>query len=79
MELSHTESQALLEFLYRHQEAPEFTVRLNTLAIRDNRCTQHRAIFDYAGQARRGERVTVKGDRPYVSETAAEIEWGLVG
>lgn len=89
VELSHTESQALLEFLYRHQEMPEFTVRLNwspnSLAIWDNRCTQHRAIFDYSGQARRGERVTIKGDRPYFQHAkeiaiAAKVNnWGLIG
>lgn len=89
VELSHTESQALLEFLYRHQETPEFTVRLNwspnSLAIWDNRCTQHRAIFDYSGHARRGERVTIKGDRPYFQQAkeiaiAAKVNnWGLIG
>ncbi|WP_218313659.1 TauD/TfdA dioxygenase family protein [Halomonas sp. 18071143] len=83
VELGHAESQALLAFLYQHQEAPEWTVRLNwtpnSLAIWDNRCTQHRAIFDYAGQARRGERVTIKGDRPFFSSALPTIEWGLAG
>ncbi|WP_205738519.1 TauD/TfdA dioxygenase family protein [Billgrantia endophytica] len=84
VELSHTESQALLEYLYRHQETPEFSVRLHwqpdSIALWDNRCTQHRAIFDYAGQVRRGERVTIKGDRPYLRrENDREPQWGLVG
>lgn len=82
-ELVHTESQALLVFLYRHQETPEFTVRLNwtpnSLAIWDNRFTQHRAMFDYSGQARRCERVTVKGVRPFFNKPENSVKWGLVG
>ncbi|WP_413615392.1 TauD/TfdA family dioxygenase [Halomonas cupida] len=79
-ELGHAESQALLELLYRHLETPEFQVRVrwspNTVALWDNRSTQHRAIFDYAGQKRRGERVTIKGDRPYLDHTD-QSKWVL--
>jgi len=62
------ESDALLGFLYAHVATPEFTCRFhwqkNSLAIWDNRCTQHRVVADNARAHRRMERVTVEGDRP---------------
>jgi len=62
------ESEALLGFLYQHVATPEFTCRFhwekNSLAIWDNRCTQHRVVADNAKAHRRMERVTVEGDRP---------------
>lgn len=71
--MSRNESDALLQMLYRHIETPEFHVRLrwrpNTLACWDNRCTQHRALFDYFPQRRHGQRVTVDGDRPFYKAT----------
>ncbi len=37
----------------------------NTLALWDNRCTQHHAVWDYYPQSRYGERVSIVGtDRP---------------
>ncbi len=66
--LHEDESDALLRFLYRHTTRPEFSCRLQwkpgTVAIWDNRCTQHYAIDDYEGFDRLMYRVTVKGDRP---------------
>ncbi|MBZ9540344.1 MULTISPECIES: TauD/TfdA dioxygenase family protein [Modicisalibacter] len=83
LELTPSESEALLEFIYRHQETPEFTTRFswrnNSLAFWDNRCVQHRALFDYAGKTRRGERVTIKGDRPFLSLDSKNQHWDLVG
>ncbi|MCE8020354.1 taurine dioxygenase [Halomonas sp. MCCC 1A11036] len=83
VELGHAESQGLLEFLYRHQETPEFQVRVqwtaNTVTLWDNRCTQHRAVFDYAGKARRGERVTIKGDRPHAVVRHESLQSTLAG
>jgi taurine dioxygenase len=62
------ESEALLGFLYRHITTPEFTCRFRwekgSLAIWDNRCTQHRVVADNVKAHRRMERVTVEGDRP---------------
>jgi len=62
------ESNALLGFLYEHIVTPEFTCRFhwekNSLAIWDNRCTQHRVVADNLNAHRRMERVTVDGDRP---------------
>ena len=68
-ELSAAESRALLTFLYRHQQRPEFQVRFNwsqnAIALWDNRCTQHFALWDYWPEERKGHRVTIRGERPY--------------
>lgn len=60
------ESAAVLEFLYRHVETPEFHVRFkwetNSIAFWDNRSTQHRAIADYFPQTRSMQRITINGD-----------------
>ncbi len=66
--LSRIESDGILALLYQHIEQPEFTVRFhwrnNSLAMWDNRCTQHYALTDYHS-LRVMHRVTVCGDRPY--------------
>jgi taurine dioxygenase len=36
----------------------------NAIAFWDNRCAQHRAMWDYWPHTRAGTRVTVKGERP---------------
>jgi taurine dioxygenase len=63
------ESMALLGFLYRHIESPDFTCRFrwrkNSMAMWDNRCTQHRVVADNLAAYRRMERVTVTGDKPF--------------
>ena len=68
-ELKPAESRALLEFLYRHTETPEFHCRFHwrpkSIAYWDNRCAQHRALWDYFPQTRHGYRVTVAGTRPH--------------
>ena len=62
------ESQPLLEYLFAHQVAPEFTARLQwgvgTLAMWDNRCTLHNPLNDYHGHRRVMHRLTLAGDRP---------------
>ena len=62
------ESDGILRYLYEHMENPLFQCRFrwrpNSLAFWDNRCTQHRAMWDYWPNTRSGHRVTVKGDRP---------------
>lgn len=67
--LSPSESDALLQFLYKHIEKPEFQVRFRwrpgSVAFWDNRAVQHYAIWDYFPQTRSGYRVTVAGDRPF--------------
>jgi taurine dioxygenase len=66
--MTEEESAPLLEFLFRHQIRPEFTCRFRwtpgSLAIWDNRCAQHYAVNDYAGQRRIMQRITLAGDRP---------------
>lgn len=62
------ESNAILDYLYRHMEHPNFQVRFQwepgSVAFWDNRSAQHRAIWDYWPHRRYGHRVTVKGDTP---------------
>lgn len=66
--LRKAESVMLLEFLYRHVVTEEFTVRLswrpNTVAIWDNRSTQHKPVNDYFPQHRQMHRITVAGEVP---------------
>lgn len=67
-DLSRAESDALLNFLYAHIEQPEHQCRFrwqrNSIAMWDNRCTQHLALMDYRS-LRVMHRVTVCGDRPF--------------
>jgi taurine dioxygenase len=67
-DMTEAESEPLLEFLFRHQIKPEFTCRFTwtqgSLAIWDNRCAQHYAVNDYAGQRRIMQRITLAGDVP---------------
>ncbi len=66
--LSRGESAKLLEFLFRHIETPEFQCRFrwqpHSVAFWDNRCTQHRAIWDYFPHRRSGFRIQVEGHAP---------------
>ena len=63
------ESAAILHYLYDHAESPLWQCRFrwqpNSIAFWDNRCVQHRAMWDYWPHARSGFRVTVAGDKPY--------------
>lgn len=65
---SPAESQALLGHLARHSVQENFTCRLrwklHTLAIWDNRCTQHNALNDYQGVRREMYRTSVRGTAP---------------
>ena len=62
------ESDGILHYLYEHMENPLFQCRFrwqeNSIAFWDNRCVQHRAMWDYWPHTRSGNRVTVQGDRP---------------
>ena len=64
------ESTPILNYLKNHAIIPEFTCRFTwregSIAIWDNRCTQHYAIDDYAGHRRRMHRITIMGEEsPY--------------
>ncbi len=67
--LPRDESDAILRYLYEHMENPLFQCRFrwqeNSIAFWDNRCVQHRAMWDYWPHTRSGNRVTVAGDKPY--------------
>jgi taurine dioxygenase len=62
------ESDAILDYLFDHSANPLFQCRFRwrpkSIAFWDNRCVQHRAMWDYWPHTRAGGRVTVKGDRP---------------
>ena len=69
VQLKRPESDAMLQFLFRHIETPEFQCRFRwqerSVAFWDNRCVQHHAMWDYYPQRRHGHRVTVRGDKPF--------------
>jgi taurine dioxygenase len=75
VELSHQESDVLLAFLTGWATRPQFTVRYHwtkgTVAMWDNRCTQHYVLNDFEGE-RVIQRVTVMGDQP---AAAAPTRW----
>ena len=75
VELGHQESEALLGFLTRWIGQARFTVRYRwqagTIAMWDNRCTQHCVLNDFEGE-RIIQRVTVMGDIP---KAASPSSW----
>jgi taurine dioxygenase len=60
------ESQGLLDYLFAHQERPEFTCRFRwqpgSVALWDNRCALHNPINDYQGYKRVLHRITFAGE-----------------
>jgi taurine dioxygenase len=67
-DMTEEESAPLLQYLFAHQQRPEFTCRfrwdVGSIALWDNRCTQHNPINDYHGYRRVMHRVTLAGDTP---------------
>lgn len=65
--LTDRENATLLPMLTDHVRSPDFQVRFHwepgSIALWDNRCTQHYAVADYAGR-RRMHRVVIDGDAP---------------
>ena len=66
--LPAAEADALLAFLFQHQDQPEFQCRwrwqTGDVAIWDNRATHHYAIADYGDEPRTIHRVTLEGEAP---------------
>lgn len=75
VEMNWSESKALLEYLTEWVKNPRFTVRYHwterTIAMWDNRCTQHFVLNDFSGE-RIIQRVTVMGDEV---KPAAQPAW----
>tara|TARA_B100001287_G_scaffold197268_1_gene166919 strand:- start:417 stop:1265 length:849 start_codon:yes stop_codon:yes gene_type:complete len=67
--LEPQESKFILDFLFSHIEKTEFQIRYrwnkNDMAFWDNRCTIHKALWDYFPNERKGRRVTIRGDIPF--------------
>jgi taurine dioxygenase len=67
-DMTEEESRPLLAYLFEHQTRPEFTCRFSwqpgSIALWDNRCTQHNPVNDYHGYRRVMHRITLAGDRP---------------
>ena len=59
----------LLRYLISQAQIPEYQVRWrwqpNSIAIWDNRCTQHYAVQDYWPAPRKMERTAIIGDKPF--------------
>lgn len=73
-ELSEFESNELLAFLFQHAVKDEFHLRWQwqegDVAIWDNRCTQHKALFDYGDAHRIMHRTTINGSVPYYQKAS---------
>ena len=65
-ELPRDESAGVLKWLVEHCHKDEWTVRFHwrnhSIAFWDNRCAQHKAIWDYWPNTRSGYRIQIKGE-----------------
>jgi len=63
------EADAVLAFLFEHQDQPELQCRWRwrqgDVAVWDNRATHHYAVADYGDAPRTIHRVTLEGEAPY--------------
>lgn len=75
-DLPKEEARALLQFLFSHVERVDFQCRFkwqqNDIAIWDNRCALHHAIWDYWPQERSGRRISVVGEKPMAWNLASD-------
>lgn len=68
--LQPDESELLLRFLFEHLKKPAFQCRLhwedNTVAVWDNRSTQHQVLADFQPSYRLNQRIAIRDDaRPF--------------
>jgi len=67
-ELPALEGERVLRFLIDHCNKPEWTCRFrwraHSIAFWDNRCTHHKAIWDYWPNVRSGYRIQIEGTAP---------------
>ena len=67
VDLNQGPSDEILQYLFQLVRKPEFQVRFrwrnNSIAIWDNRITQHYAVCDYLPHRRHMQRVTVNYDK----------------
>jgi taurine dioxygenase len=74
--LPKEEGRSMLDFLFAHTERANFQCRFrwseNAIAIWDNRCALHHAMWDYWPQERRGHRVSVQGEAPLMWDLATD-------
>ncbi|MEL7157937.1 MAG: TauD/TfdA family dioxygenase [Actinomycetota bacterium] len=67
-DLPKDEGRAILEFLFDHTERVDFQCRFrwstDAIAIWDNRCVLHHALWDYWPAERQGHRISVVGEKP---------------
>ncbi len=70
-DLPRREADSLLHFLIAHCDRSEWTCRFrwhaHSIAFWDNRCCQHKAIWDYWPNVRSGFRVQIDGSGPPVA------------
>jgi taurine dioxygenase len=82
VEMSAAESDMLLAYLTKWVAQPRFTVRYRwsegTIAIWDNRCTQHYVLNDFEGE-RIIQRATVMGDKPEGAQPPRWFAWTRQG
>jgi taurine dioxygenase len=64
-DLPRREADSLLAFLINHCSQPEWTCRFrwrpHSIAFWDNRCTHHKALWDYWPNIRSGYRIQIEG------------------
>jgi taurine dioxygenase len=67
--VTHSESRKLLEMIFEQIQQPQFLVRRQwrpgTVALWDNRVTQHYTVPDVPAGERVMYRVTILGDKPF--------------
>lgn len=75
--LTVKESDGILGILYEQAKTPEYQFRLrwkpDTVAMWDNRSTQHYASNDYWPERRHMERVAIIGEKPYFDPDAKPV------